>query len=98
VGVVRGDHGDDVNAVVALGFPFCHLAIVVVHARYAYAARKLGRRCRVTPENPGSENVLIVEPHRMPVRGADHCTGAPADHPRHESVTSHALIMRERPL
>ena len=96
VGVVGGDHSDDVDAVVAVGFLLRHVSVVVVDALDAEALRERGRRRRVAAENTCSKDVLIVQPHRMAVRGADHRAGPAADHPSDQSI-SHVPIFRERP-
>ena len=84
VGVVRRDDRDDVDAVVAGRFPLGHLTVVVVDALYAEALCELGRRRRVPAENTCGKDVLVVQPHGVAVRGADHRSGAAADHARNQ--------------
>jgi hypothetical protein len=60
VRVIRRDDGDDVHAVIAVGFPLGHIAVVVVDPLDAKAFGKLRRRRPVPAENACSKHVLVV--------------------------------------
>jgi hypothetical protein len=90
--VIRRDDRDDIETP---GFVLGHVPVVGVNALHTDGFGKLFRRGCVTAENACSKVVLVVQPHRVAVGGADHRARPATDHPRLQP--SHLPILRERP-